>query len=58
MKDFSTKGFIVVVKCVVYELRPYKELRNEWDLIVDGKMVCDSLPESVCLNKFIELIGD
>lgn len=52
------KGFIVVVKGVVYELRPYKELRNEWDLIADGKMVCDSLPESMCWEKFIELIRD
>ncbi|QVW53816.1 hypothetical protein TaPaz_35 [Acinetobacter phage TaPaz] len=52
------KGFIVVVKGVVYELRPYKELRNEWDLIVGGKMVYNSLPISMCLDKFIKLIGD
>lgn len=46
------------MKGVVYELRPCKELRNEWDLIVDGKFVCESLPESMCLGKFIKLIGD
>lgn len=46
------------VKGVTYDLHPYKELRDEWDLVVDGGMVCDSKPYSYCLNKFLEMIGD
>ena len=48
----------VRVKGVHYVLQPYKEFRNEWDLVVDGKMVCDSKPYSRCLQKFLSLIGD
>lgn len=46
------------VKGVRYVLKPYKELRDEWDLIVDGTLICDSKPYSFCLYKFLELIGD
>ena len=46
------------IKGVTYDLHPYKELRDEWDLVVDGKMICDSKPYSYCLIKFLEMIGD
>ena len=51
-------GFKKTINGVTYDLHPYKEFRDEWDLVVDGKMVCDSKPYFVCLNKFLELIGD
>lgn len=51
-------GFCVVIKGVVYDLHPYKELRDEWDLVVDGKLVCDSKPYYLCIRKFIDLVGD
>jgi hypothetical protein len=52
------KEFKVCVNGVMYELKCYKELRDEWDLIVDGKMVCDSRPYFGCLNTFLTLVGD
>lgn len=50
--------FDIVVKGVRYDLHPYKELRNEWDLVVNGEMVCDSQTYSHCLMVFIHLIAD
>ena len=46
------------IKGVIYDLHPYKELRDEWDLVVDGEMVCDSKPYSECLRRFINMIED
>lgn len=51
-------GFKIFVKGVYYDLHPYKELRGEWDLVVDNKMICDSKPYNICLEKFISLIKD
>lgn len=52
------KGFKIYVKGVLYELRDYKSYRDEWDLIVDGKMICDSRPYFGCLNTFLNLVSD
>lgn len=51
-------GFKIKVKGVVYDLHPYKELRNEWDLVVDGKMVVDSRPYYQCLDTFLTMVMD
>lgn len=50
--------FNIVVKGVRYQLKAYKELRNEWDLVVDGKIVCDSRSHSICMECFINMIKD
>ena len=50
--------FDIVVKGICYDLHAYKELRDEWDLVVNGKMVCDSKPYSDCLRRFINMIED
>lgn len=50
--------FNIVVKGVRYQLRVYKEFRNEWDLIVDDKIVCDSRSHSICMERFISMIKD
>lgn len=50
--------FNIVVKGVRYQLKAYKELRNEWDLIVDGKIMCDSRSHSICMERFINMIKD
>ena len=50
--------FKVVVKSITYRLSACKELRNDRDLVVDSKLVCDSKPYHVRIIKFIELIGD
>lgn len=53
------ESFVVVIKGVRYELRPYKEFRDEWDLIVSGQgLVCDSKPYFTCLHKFLSMVGD
>lgn len=51
-------GFKVTVKGGFYELKTYKEFMNEWDLSVDGKMLCDSVPYSRCIEVFLDLIKD
>lgn len=50
--------FDIVVKGVRYQLRAYKEFRNEWDLSANGKMICDSKTHEECLRRFINMIGD
>lgn len=50
--------FNIVVKGVRYHLQAYKGLMNEWDLKVNGKLVCDSKPYSECLRRFINMIED
>lgn len=53
------QGFNLTIKGVRYELRPYKEFRDEWDLIVsDQGIVCDSKPYFTCLHKFLSMIED
>ncbi|MBQ0114069.1 MAG: hypothetical protein KBT03_13145 [Bacteroidales bacterium] len=48
----------ITVKGVYYHLRPYKEFRNEWDLSVDGKMICDSRGFHSCLQVMLERMKD
>ena len=31
--------FDIVVKGIRYDLHAYKELRDEWDLVVNGKLI-------------------
>lgn len=50
--------FDIVVKGIRYDLHAYKEIRDEWDLVVSGEMVCDSKPYSYCLSCFINMIED
>ena len=50
--------FDIVVKGIRYDLHAYKELRDEWDLVVNGKMVCDSKPYDTCLWCFLDLIKE
>ena len=50
--------FDIVVKGIRYDLHAYKELRDEWDLVVNGKLVCDSKPYPECLRRFINMIED
>ena len=54
----SDMEFDIVVKGVRYDLHAYKELRDEWDLVVNGKLVCDSKPYPECLRRFINMIED
>lgn len=51
-------GFKVTVKGKFYELRAYNEFRGEWDLSVDGKMLCDSRSYSNCVDVFLSKIKD
>lgn len=53
MNDFN-----IIVKGKRYILRAYKEYRNEWDLSVDGKMLCDSKPYHQCISNFLQEIKD
>lgn len=50
--------YTVVIKGVTYKLFIYKQLRDEYDLTVDGKLVCDSKPKSTCISKILELAED
>lgn len=52
------KYVIKTINGITCDLHPYKELRDEWDLVVNGKLLCDSKPYLYCLFKFLELIGD
>lgn len=54
----TMKNFKIKVKGIEYELRVYKELRDEWDLIVDGKLVCDSKPFIYCMGFFVSMVED
>lgn len=51
-------GFKITVKGVFYELRAYKEFRDEWDLSYNHKLLCDSRPFHKCMEKFLECIKD
>lgn len=50
--------FDIHVKGVHYQLKVYKQLRDEWDLVVNGKMVCDSKPHGECMRRFINMVED
>jgi len=50
--------FDITVKGVRYHLQAYRRLMNEWDLIVDGKLICNRKPYDTCLWCFLDLIKE
>ena len=54
----SISIYNTTIKGVKYEVREYNWGRNEYDLIVDGRMKLDSKSKDECFMKILEMVGD